>query len=94
MLQNAPNRTIFKKKFGGACPRTPLTIALLRHAPQDASRHATRPDPPPKIPPPPPSLILPMPMTQLLSKFLYQTTLNVLEILLILKKLVKFYMST
>ena len=31
--------------FGEACPRTPLTNALLRHASQAAPRHATRPAP-------------------------------------------------
>ena len=46
MLQNAPNCTIQKIFFGEACPQPPpppLTNAWLRHASQDASRHATRP---------------------------------------------------
>ena len=43
MLQNAPNCTIQIIFFGEACPQTPLTNAWLRHASQDASRHATRP---------------------------------------------------
>ena len=34
MLQNAPNCTIQKNFFGEACPRTPLTNALLRNASQ------------------------------------------------------------
>ena len=34
MLQNAPNRTIPKKNFGEACPRTPLANAWQRHASQ------------------------------------------------------------
>ena len=44
MLQNAPNCTIQNFFSGEACPQTPpLTNAWLRHASQDASRHATRP---------------------------------------------------
>ena len=31
-FSNAPNCTILKKFLGGACPRTPLAKAWLRHA--------------------------------------------------------------
>ena len=43
MLQNATNCTIQKFVFGEDAPKPPLTNAWLRHASQDASRHATRP---------------------------------------------------
>ena len=43
MLQNAPNCTIQKNFSVKHAPKPPLTNAWLRHASQDASRHATRP---------------------------------------------------
>ena len=43
MLQNAPNCTIQKFFSVKHAPKPALTNAWLRHASQDASRHATRP---------------------------------------------------
>ena len=49
LAKYSPKRTIFKKFLGGACPRTPLANARLRHALHDASRHANTPTFPKKI---------------------------------------------
>ena len=43
LAKYSPKRTIFKNFLGGACPRTPLANAWLRHALNGVKRHANTP---------------------------------------------------